>query len=326
MIETANRLLDIYSHSSQASNQFANYERKRVQRLLDLFANNRSRYHVKTEFYSNLMDIVFDSFSKIPPIIELQSSKPSVAIFDEIRTESTDSVEIKKFIRKCNFEFIGYHCNHNTIDEKCDKVIKNMSDIYNSKDYQIYKRFIQEYVNKIGYIIENDAAETVEYTYEEADMLLDDNGFYCDEDPMHVSFCRCDSNEIEDAINAVIRINAAITESNSKTIKCCSKCDAMRRKYDYCVQEIQAMRNDLREQLAIDESFNEQPAEMRFDIDEFMNKNYPTIRKFPLSDAQKRYKAVFGLFIKQDDLAQMIESTKRFKVSASHNVKYITRL
>ena len=325
MLEQANRLLDIYSHSSQVSNQFAGYERKRIERLMDLFNNNRSKYQLKTEFYSNLMDIVFDSFSKIPFIMELQSSKPSIALFDEIMTESTDSNEIKKFIRQCNFEFIGYHCNHNTIDEKCDKVVKSVSDIYNSKDYQTYKSFIQSCVNKIGYIIENDSAESADYTNEEVDMMMDFHDMFHD-DTIPDSLCRCDSNEVEQVINAAIRINAAISESNSKTIKSCSKCDAMRRKYEYCLHEIQRMRNDLHEQLVIDESFNEQPAEKKFDIDEFMNKNYPTMKRIPLSDIQKRYKAVFNLFIKQDELISLIESTKRFKVTASHNVKYVNRL
>ena len=85
------------------------------------------------------------------------------------------------------------------------------------------------------------------------------------------------------------------------------------------------MRDDLKEQMEADEAFKDQPAENKFDINSFMTKNYPTLERFTLSDVQKKYKASFGLFVKQDELASMIESTGRFRISASKNVKYVNR-
>ena len=86
------------------------------------------------------------------------------------------------------------------------------------------------------------------------------------------------------------------------------------------------MRDDFREQLEADEEFNNQPAESKFDINSFMLKNYPTINKFELSDVQDKYKKTFGMTIKQTDLKQMIESTKRFKITVIHHKMYVNRL
>lgn len=86
------------------------------------------------------------------------------------------------------------------------------------------------------------------------------------------------------------------------------------------------MRNDFKEQQQIDKQFKDQPGEMKYDIDKFMNENYPTIKRIPLSDVQERYKAVFGLFVKQDDLTTMIESTKRFNITNTKNKRYVNRI
>ena len=80
------------------------------------------------------------------------------------------------------------------------------------------------------------------------------------------------------------------------------------------------MRDDLKEQTKADESYNEQSAENKYDINDFMTKNYPTMKRFTLSDVQKKYKTSFGLFVKQDELTSMIESSGRFKITSSKKV------
>ena len=324
MIEQANRLLNLFLSDKQIDNNVIEKSAKRdIEILFDLIEGNRSKYVLKLQKYSDLMDNVFNAFKSIPAINDLHSSKPSIPVFEEIKKERTDSVEIKKFIRKCNFEFIGYHCNHSTIDEKCDKIYKNITDIYKSPEYQVYKSFVSKCVSRVKAILHNDDEESYAPDEEVKEMMR--CGCYTHPDIYEMWMLRLDPSWIQEAIDAIIQLNGKIAECNSKSVKSCSKCEAIKRKYEYCVRELQDMREDLKEQMEADEAFKDQPAENKFDINSFMTKNYPTIERFTLSDVQKKYKASFGLFVKQDELASMIESTGRFRISASKNVKYVNR-
>ncbi|EAX71648.1 hypothetical protein TVAG_225980, partial [Trichomonas vaginalis G3] len=60
------------------------------------------------EYLYEMQDII-DHLPKLP---EIQQQKLTIPEFDEIEVKATDSVEIKKFIRKVNYEFLGFHCNH----------------------------------------------------------------------------------------------------------------------------------------------------------------------------------------------------------------------
>ncbi|WP_334087014.1 DUF3839 domain-containing protein [Helicobacter typhlonius] len=324
MIEQANRLLNLFLSDKQIRNNILSKSAKEdIERLFDLFEGNRSKYVLKIQLYNDLMDNVFNAFKAIPAINDLHSSKPSIPVFDEMKKERTDSVEIKKFIRKCNFEFMGYHCNHSTIDEKCDKIYKNITDIYKSEEYGVYKRFVSKCVSIMRCIVINDDAES--YVPDDEDKEMMEYGCYTPPDTYEIWMLRIDPPVIQDVIDNIIQLNGKIAECNSKSVKTCSKCEAIKRKYEYCVRELQDMRDDLKEQTEADEAFNEQPAENKFDIDSFMTKNYPTIERFTLSDVQKKYKTTFGLFVKQDELAAMIEKTGKFRISSSKNVKYVNR-
>ena len=59
--------------------------------------DNRSKYVLKKQQYSDLMDNVFKAFNPIPIINDLHSSKQLIPVFEEIKKERTDSVEIKNF-------------------------------------------------------------------------------------------------------------------------------------------------------------------------------------------------------------------------------------
>ncbi|EAX84143.1 hypothetical protein TVAG_455350 [Trichomonas vaginalis G3] len=54
------------------------------------------------EYLYEMQDII-DHLPKLP---EIQQQKLTIPEFDEIEVKATDSVEIKKFIRKVNYEFL----------------------------------------------------------------------------------------------------------------------------------------------------------------------------------------------------------------------------
>ncbi|EAX83714.1 hypothetical protein TVAG_102230 [Trichomonas vaginalis G3] len=83
-----------------------------------------------------------DIIDHLPKLPEVQQQKLTNPEFDEIEVKVTDSVEIKKFIRKVNYEFLGFHCNHKVMNKDCDMVYKNISDIYKSEEFKTYDNFV----------------------------------------------------------------------------------------------------------------------------------------------------------------------------------------
>mgnify|MGYP002475926201 CR=1 FL=1 len=124
----------------------------------------------------------------------------------------------------------------------------------------------------------------------------------------------------------VITIIGMITDNNSQTNKRCSRCEAAIRKYKYSVFEINRMREELREQQEINQQYVEQPMENKYDIKTFLQKNFPSIERFPLSDVKNKYKMTFKMSITKENLRKQIEDTKMFKISNVHNVLYVNRL
>ena len=324
MYEQARRMMNIFKAKSRIdTDQFANYEQKQIERLFDLMNDNREKYRLNDKYHDSLIDNVFDIYKSLPKINDLQSLKPVEPVFDIIETDRSDSLDTQKFIRKTNFEFVGYHCNHSTLNEKSDAIFKNTTDIYNSSEYRQYSDFVRELGELIGRIIvdfhEDESSSSDDYS--------DDLYGCCNWFPTYEqSSLKVDSSKVKATIEAVIQLNGKIASCNSKSVKKCSRCEAAKRKYEYCLREINRMRNDFKEQQQIDKQFKDQPGEMKYDIDKFMNENYPTIKRIPLSDVQERYKAVFGLFVKQDDLTTMIESTKRFNITNTKNKRYVNRI
>ena len=68
------------------------------------------------------------------------------------------------------------------------------------------------------------------------------------------------------------------------------------------------------------------PAESKYDIKEFLMKNYQTVDRVPLRDVKERYKQEFNGCLKFSDLIEKIESTKLFKITNVHIIKYMNRL
>ena len=250
-----------------------------------------------------LNDIVTIAYS-LPQLIDYSKTKPVIPEFDEIEVFKTDSAELKKFIRKVNYEMIGFHCNHKVINEQVDKIYKNMSDLYTSNDFKQYKEFI----NLLAMIVWNiKNRDDMDKIYKDTELIPT-------------------KTEVEKIINIIVSLNGKISETNAKTNPECSKCKATVRKYEYSLREIQRMRDELREQNEIDEQIINTPAEEKYDFKAFMTRNYPSIDKFQLKDVKDKYKREFKQSKTYAELIEMINDTKIFIVKNVHNVYYVNRI
>ncbi|EAX77454.1 hypothetical protein TVAG_022500 [Trichomonas vaginalis G3] len=248
------------------------------------------------EQYLYEMQDIIDHLPKLP---EIQQQKLTIPEFDEIEVKATDSVEIKKFIRKVNYEFLGFHCNHKVMDKDCDMVYKNISDIYKSEEFKTYDNFVSLVAKCVWEIRDKDK-----------------RGKVWNEQIKPATF------ELKKTIDALVVLAGKVSEYNAKMNPQCSKCKAAMRKYNYSVKEIERMRNDYADL----KKEAEKPAENKMDMLEFLNKNYPTADDFLLSDVKKKYKETFGIVKTFDILREEIEATKLFRISRIHNVYHVKRL
>ncbi|EAX82315.1 hypothetical protein TVAG_298750 [Trichomonas vaginalis G3] len=247
------------------------------------------------EYLYDMQDII-DHLPKLP---EIQQQKLTIPEFDEIEVKPTDSVEIKKFIRKVYSEFLGYHCNHKVMDKDCDMVYKNISDIYKSEELKTYDNFVSLVAKCVWQIRDKDRRGKVW------------NGQI-----------KPAAFELKKTIDALVVLAGQISMYNAKMNPQCSKCKAAMRKYNYSIKEIERMRNDYADL----KKEAEKPAENKMDMLAFLNKNYPTADDFLLSDVKKKYKETFGIVKTFDILSEEIEATKLFRISRIHNVYHVKRL
>ncbi|EAX83740.1 hypothetical protein TVAG_175110 [Trichomonas vaginalis G3] len=242
------------------------------------------------EQYLYEMQDIIDHLPKLP---EIQQQKLTIPEFDEIEVKPTDSVEIKKFIRKVNYEFLGFHCNH----KDCDMVY--FIDIYKSEEFKTYDNFVSLVAKCVWQIRDKDR-----------------RGKVWNEQIKPATF------ELKKTIYALVVLAGKVSMYNAKMNPQCSKCKAAMKKYNYSVKEIERMRNDyadLKKEV-------EKPAEDKMDMLTFLNKNYPTADDFLLSDVKKKYKETFGIVKTFDVLKEEIEATKLFKVMNHHNIYHVKRL
>ncbi|EAY17004.1 hypothetical protein TVAG_296820 [Trichomonas vaginalis G3] len=248
------------------------------------------------EQYLYEMEDIIDHLPKLP---EIQQQKLTIPEFDEIEVKATDSVEIKKFIRKVNYEFLGFHCNHKVMDKDCDMVYKNVSDIYKSEEFKTYDNFVSLVAECVWQIRDKDR-----------------RGKVWNKQIKPATF------ELKKTIDALVVLAGKVSEYNAKMNPQCSKCKAAMRKYNYSVKEIERMRNDYADL----KKEAEKPAENKMDMLEFLNKNYPTAEDFLLSDVKKKYKETFGIVKTFDVLKEEIEATKLFRVMNHRNIYHVKRL
>ncbi|KAK8837127.1 hypothetical protein M9Y10_037182 [Tritrichomonas musculus] len=295
------------------------YERTKAAIKNDLLYNNYDpiKYKLNIETNTNLIRDIFTIFQCMPKLNDITQTKPDVPIFEQIEELKTDSAEIKKFIRKVNYDMIGYHCNHNSINEKCDKVYSNVVNIYKSDEYQDYQSFINHALMIAISIINKDKDGKPYDVYPRDPMLC--------KEPEDFSFGFIDKCRIKEVSNNILIINGMIANNNAQTNKSCSRCDAARRKYNYSLFQIDRMREELKEQQEIDQQYEETPDENKYDMKWFLQKNYPSIDRFLLKDVQTKYKATFKINLTYDELKKKIEETGMFTISNVHRTMYVNR-
>ncbi|EAX84235.1 hypothetical protein TVAG_455250 [Trichomonas vaginalis G3] len=265
------------------------------QELLTSNLDCSAKDETNEEYLYEMQDII-DHLPKLP---EIQQQKLTIPEFDEIEVKATDSVEIKKFIRKVNYEFLGFHCNHKVMDKDCDMVYKNISDIYKSGEFKTYDNFVSLAAKCVWQIRDKDRRDKVWHEQ-----------------------IKPTASDLKKTIDALVVLAGKVSEYNAKMNPQCSKCKAAIRKYNYSVKEIERMRNDYADL----KKEAEKPVEDKMNMLEFLNKNYPTADDFLLSDVKKKYKETFGIVKTFDVLKEEIEATKLFRVSRIHNVYHVKRL
>ncbi|EAX84781.1 hypothetical protein TVAG_459900 [Trichomonas vaginalis G3] len=253
----------------------------------------------KDESNEQLLYDMQDIIDHLPKLPEIQQQKLTIPDFDEIEVKVTDSVEIKKFIRKVNYEFLGFHCNHKVMDKDCDMVYKNISDLYKSEEFKTYDNFVSLVAECVWEIRDKDRRGKV-WNKQIRPALF----------------------ELKKTIDALVVLAGFISMYNAKMNPQCSKCKAAMRKYNYSVKEIERMRNDYADL----KKEAEKPAENKMDMLAFLNKNYPTAEDFLLSDVKKKYKETFGIVKIFDVLKEEIEATKLFRISNIHHTIHVKRL
>ncbi|EAY16350.1 hypothetical protein TVAG_359590 [Trichomonas vaginalis G3] len=271
----------------------------KIQKIKQELLTNNLDCSAKDETNEQYLYEMQDLIDHLPKLPEIQQQKLTIPEFDEIEVKPTDSVEIKKFIRKVNYEFLGFHCNHKVMDKDCDMVYKNISDIYKSGEFKTYDNFVSLVAECVWQIRDKDR-----------------RGKVWNEQIRPAMF------ELKKTIDALVVLAGKVSEYNAKMNPQCSKCKAAIRKYNYSVKEIERMRNDYADL----KKEAEKPAEDKMDMLAFLNKNYPTAEDFLLSDVKKKYKETFGIVKTFDVLTEEIEATKLFRVMNHRNIYHVKRL
>ena len=276
--------------------------KKRI--MYDLLNNNYdpSFYDVKNDHNNKYIKDVFTMITSLPKLDAIHQTKPFEATFDEIPVRQNDSAEIKKFLRKMNVQFIGYYCNHNAIDEKCDKVVMNTSDLLESEQFEEYKQFIERYASCIYDVF-------VYYWYD----IENNNAQRSEINELHVDYSTL--MNIRLCIN---KLNTKIYNINSQSNKRCSRCESMQKLFDYTLREVQRMRME-------QEEIYRQFDETDYDMSKFMQNNYPNIDRLLLKDVQQRYSKEFNQKLTFAQLTEKIEQTGKWKVTKTHNIPYVNR-
>ena len=275
------------------------YESKISKVIEQIFSND---FNIDIHVMQNhkYLQQILKILSNIPQLQEINKHRVVIPDFEEIEVMKTDSAEIKKFIRKANYDFLGFHCNHKTIEKNYEKFDALIADIYSSPEFVEYRRIYRE----IGGFI---------HKITEFDKLGKDA--QCDSDAHYVEDTEYNAKKL---VELIIKINSKIISANSTLIKECSKCNATVKKYNYVIKEVQRMREEYNDTQDL-------PAENVYSILQFLNKEFPTVDRFPISDVKDRYKQKFGLSLTIQEMKTRIEETNMFTVTCCKHKYFVNR-
>ena len=255
----------------------------------------------------DLLCLIQDIVDGLPKLAEVKKQKLTVPVFDEIEVQDDDTQEIKKFIRKANYEFIGYYCNHKVSDEKCDKFASNALDVVSSEEFKRYEQLLDDLSATVSSI--RHADQKANKAFEQVHMIPQ-------------------TSRVEGVISDLLTLNKKIMEYNSTMNPSCSKCTAYERKYEYVLKEVARMREDegiIRQRKQQLESSQDQQQKPET-ISEFITKRFAGINKFKLTDVKESYKKLFNITKTLSVIKSEIEAMGGFKVSNVSGILWSTRL
>ena len=276
---------------------------------LDLIKNDLLRSELNTygkieknhEFLCLIQDIV-DDLCSLPDIIQQKLKVPE---FDEVEDLETDTVEIKKYIRKMNTKFLAHYCNHKVSDEKCDMVFKNVSDIYNSKEFVDYKEFINSLSECVWQIRKRDSMSK---EWKETEFLPTARRV----------------NEVRDEL---IKLSGNISKYNAQMNPKCAKCEAAVRSYKYFIKTVERMRKENEEIKKVREDIiNNEEIQKPMTVSEFVHEKFNEIERFKLSELKESYKKLYNINKTYDQLKSVLEATGEYKVTNCQRVFWATKL
>lgn len=296
--------ININALSTQAGKCLTNNYQKAIAELKEDVLTGHVYYELKNEKHNKYIEKINNILQKLPKIVDFVKVKPVIPEFDEIEVLKTDSHEIKKFIRKANYDFIGFHCNHKMIDKQYEKIDSEIGKLFESSEYKQYDSLIESFASTLYHIIKYDEVGKVVEHYEVLDL----------------------ENDAKKLVDLIVKINAKVIAANANVRHECPKCKATVRRYNYVLKEVKRMREELAEQEEIDKAYDEKPAEEKLSMKKFMEDNYPTIDRFLLSDVKEKYKKTVGINLTIAQLKEQIEATNKFKVTNCKRVYYVSRL
>ena len=296
--------LNINALSIQAGMCLTDTFQKTIAELKADVLTGNSYYELQLEKNKQYLDKINNILKKLPKIVDFVKEKPVIPEFDEIEVLKTDSNEIKKFIRKANYDFLGFHCNHKDFDKQYDKVDSEIAKLFESNEYKEYDKMIESFALVLHHIIK----------YDEMGKVLE-----------HYEVLELESNA-KKLVDLILKISAKVISVNANVRSSCPKCNATVRKYNYVLKEVQRMREELYEQEEIDKEYEEKPAEEKFSMKKFMDDNFPTVDRFLLSDVKDKYKKTFGINLTIAKLKELIEETNKFKITNCKGKYYVSRV
>jgi len=170
-----------------------------------------------------------DIINSLPNIILNKCIRAIIPEFDEIKIDMFDSEEIKQFIREANCEFLGYFCQHETMEDGANLLNGYINKVYFSPEYNEYHMFIDDIASIVWDIREQDKIgkkwEGLLPTKQQIDTII--NNF----------------EKLEDTIKAIDDVREAIIY-NASINSSCPICKAAQKKYKYVLKEIHRMRQE----------------------------------------------------------------------------------
>lgn len=249
--------------------------------------------------------LIQDIVDCLPSLPEIQQQKLHVPEFEEIEVLKSDTVEIKKFIRKMNLEFIGFYCNHKRNDQECDLVFKKVADIYESKEYSALVSFIENLSHCVWQIRHYD---NINKKWND-DQLL----------PL--------AKDIKNLVNDLTKLAGNISKYNASMNPDCSRCKAEVRKYNYVLKEVKRMREENEEVKRMREEIdNNKEVRTPQTIKEFIVERFNGIDRFKLSEVKESYKKLFNITKTYDELTKEIENIGGYKVTNCQRILYVSKL